>query len=115
MHKGHTAHVAGGGEARHVAHHAAAQRKEHRLAVAGGGQQVVEDQVQRRPVLVRFAVGQQHVADVRIVRRQRLVQRGTVQCMHRGVADDHRPLGFRQALPGRGVLQKASADQDVVA
>ena len=60
LHKRHTAHIAGSGEARHVTDHAAAQGEQHGLAVAAVLQQGVEDQVQGLPVFVLFAVWQRH-------------------------------------------------------
>ena len=112
--KGHTAHVAGGGEARHVAHHTTAQRHEHGLAVTAAGEQVVKDEVEREPVLVLFAVGQQHGADLGVVGRQRLAQCRTVKAIDGGVADHHGVCRLRQAMPGPCLLQKALADEDVV-
>ena len=115
LHEGHAAHVAGRGEAGHVADHAAAQREQHRPAVAGGAQQRVVDALERRGVLEGFAVGQLDRQHPCVVRRQRRLQPGGVQRPDGGVGDDHRGLRLRQAGPGGGIVQQAGADQDVVA
>jgi hypothetical protein len=52
----HAAHVAGGRETGHVADHAAAECDQRRLAIGTLGEQPVEDQVERFPVLVGLAV-----------------------------------------------------------
>ena len=88
LHEGHAAHVAGGGEAGHVADHAAAQRDQRGLAVAFVGQQGVEDQVQRLPVLVLFAVGQHDLDHVAAGRAQRRGDAFEVQRRDGGVGDD---------------------------
>jgi hypothetical protein len=99
LHKGHAAHVGGSGKAGHVAHHAAAQRKEHGLAVAAGGQQVVEDQVQRSPVLCCSPSGSSTWLISCSAGPGPACQCRAVQGVHGGVADDHGMAGLGQPLP----------------
>src|SRR5690606_12166457 len=115
LHKGHAAHVAGGGKTGHVANHAAAQGVQHRLAVSGFFQQLGENLVQRRPVLVLLAIGQFHIQHGLVVRRNRGAQGGGVERAHRGVGDDQGFGRLGQPRKRGRVLQQAFADQDVVA
>ena len=58
LYKRHAAHVASGGKAGHVAHHAAAQGVKHGFAVSGAAQQLVVNQVEGGTVFVLLAIGQ---------------------------------------------------------
>ena len=123
LHKRHAAHVAGSGKAGHIAHHAAAQGKQHRLAVAAVLQQGIKNQVQRLPILVGLPIGQHHGAHLAVARCQRRLQLPGVQRRHGGVGDDHclrclgaggkRGCGGQQALAnvdGIGTLAQINAD-----
>jgi hypothetical protein len=114
LHERHAAHVAGGGEAGHVAHDAAAEREQHRLAVAALAQQVVEHPVEVLPVLVGLAVGQQQVAGARRQAAQRGQDAFAVQGEHGRVAHQHGMAARRQPPPRARLRQQAAADEDVV-
>ncbi len=114
LHEGHATHVAGRSKPGHVAHHAAAQRVQHRLAVGGLFQQLGEDLVERGPVFELLAIGQLDVQHLFVQRGDRRAQLGRVERPDRGVSDDQ-GLG-RLGQPGEALgLQQPTADQDVVA
>ena len=114
LHKWHTAHVAGCGKTRHVAHHAAAQRKQQRFAVTALRQQRIKNQVQRLPVFMRFAIRQAHRMNMPVLALQRSCQALRIQRCHRGVADNQRVRGLGQACIRSCVAQQARANGDSV-
>ena len=115
LHERHAAHVAGRSKARHVAHHAAAKGEQHGLAVAAVRQQGIKNQLQGLPVLVRFAIGELYLMDLRETPRQRRAQGCGVQRGNRGVAHDQRSAGTGQTVVGGGVSQQATANGDAIA
>jgi hypothetical protein len=86
LYEGHAAHVAGGGETRHVTDHSAAERVQDRLAVATVAEQRIKDQVQGSPGLERLAIGQNHLMDPGVSSGQRIGQVPRVQRSHGGIA-----------------------------
>ena len=86
MYERHAAHVAGGGETRHVTNHSAPERVQDRLSVATVAEQRIKDQVQGFQSLERLAVGQNHLMDPGVSSGQRIGQVPRVQRGHGGIA-----------------------------
>ena len=107
-----TAHVAGRCETRHVAHHAAAKRKQHRLAVAAVLEQRIENQVERVPVLMDFSIGQGQQMHGTKPARQGALQGFGIKRRNGRVADDQCRRGLRQRGPQGGRGQQVVADLD---
>ena len=108
-------HVAGGGKARHVAHHAAAQRVERGLAVEAAAEQRVKDQVERIPGLELLAVGKVEPRHCAVATRQHPRQRVGVQGADCGVGDDQRRRARTRDFKRRRIAEQTGADGDVVA
>ena len=115
LHKRHTAHIAGGGEAGHVAHHAAAQGEQHGFSVTALCQQGIKNQLQGLPVLDLLAIRESHLMDLREPARQRPTQGGSIEGSNRGVAHDQRSTTTRQTAVGCGITQQATANDDAIA
>ncbi|KAG0921442.1 hypothetical protein G6F31_020322 [Rhizopus arrhizus] len=111
LQESHAAHVYGSREPGHVADHAAAQRHQHAAAVQAMGQQGVEDQVQRLPVLVGLAVGQFDAQHALAGAGQRRLGALAVQRRHRGVGDDRNRGGVGGDALVQGI-DAAGADMD---
>ena len=115
LHKGDATHVASGGKPSHVAHHAAAQSEQHGFAVSALAQQGVKNEVERLPVFVAFAVGQDHGVHVAVAPRQSRGQTLRVERTHRVVGDDESGAGLGQIGPSTGRVEQLAANQNGVA
>ncbi|MNY19955.1 hypothetical protein D3C86_1534140 [compost metagenome] len=114
LQEAHAAHVHGGRKARHVADDSAAQGHQDAAAVQAVGQQGIEDQVQRLPVLVGFAVGQFDAQHPLAAARQRGFGALAVQGRHRRVGHDRDRGRIRGYALVQGI-QAAWADMDRIA
>ncbi len=112
--EGHAALVARRREPGHVADHPAAQRDQRGLALGALGQQRIENQVQRFPVLVCFAVRQHHLRHRHPAGFQRRRQLRQIQRRHRGIGHDHHALLRQMRQDQPGLAQQAGADVDGV-
>jgi hypothetical protein len=110
----HAALIRGGGKADHVADDPAAQRDQRRRTLDARAEQCVEDQVERRPVLVRLAV-RQHDQLMRDTRRvQRTLHAGRIQWRDDVIADDDRALAPERRGEQISAVDQAATDVDVV-
>jgi hypothetical protein len=112
--EGHAALVARRGEAGHVADHAAAQSDQRGLALGAVGQERIENQVQRLPVLVGLAVRQHHLRHRHPAGFQRRRQLRQIERRHRGVGHHHHALLRQMRQDQIGLGQQAGADVDGV-
>ena len=122
LHEADAALVAGGGEARHVADHPAAQGDDEIVAREAVGDQRVDDARDGVERLVALAVGQHDLEERRGIRTARgrpsRLQARRMERSH-DVVGDHRDLAgtartAEQRTEQRGVAQQAVADEDRV-
>mmetsp|Transcript_22194 Transcript_22194/g.68643 ORF Transcript_22194/g.68643 Transcript_22194/m.68643 type:complete len:272 (+) Transcript_22194:574-1389(+) len=117
LHEVHPALVARRREARHVAHHPAAQRHKGGVTPQPALHGLVPRHHQRAHVLVRLAVGEGHAVHLHALptlRRKRSLASLQVQRRHRLVGDHQRALAADVGRQQRGVIQQARADVDWV-
>ena len=102
LHERHAALVDRRGEAGEVADDAAAERDQRRRAFGAQLEQARQDVVQRRPVLVRFAVGHEHDLAANAARAtSAALQRREVMRGDDGIGDDDRARGDAAAPAAR--------------
>ena len=115
LHERHAPHITGGGKARHITNHPAAQREQRSLAVALVAQQIGEDLVERLPGLVLLAIGQSAAQHPREMRLQTLLQPRCIKRGHRGVGHDQcRALGRGNRSESVGRTEQAAGDANVI-
>ena len=106
LHKGHAPHVASRGKTRHVTHHSSAERKQYGFAVATVREECVEDQLERLPVFVLFAVGQQDFMDLPIAPLQRRPKLGGVKRTDGRIGDNQ-----GSTCRGRSCVRRRHGDE----
>ena len=77
-------------------------------------QKRVKNQVEGLPVLVLFAIGQDHCVDLRVFEGQRGAQGLGIERRHRGIGDDEGRRCRGQRRVSGGVAQQTSANHDGV-
>lgn len=107
--------VAGGGKAGHVADNAAAQGDQGGLALGIGTQQRVENQIERLPVLVRFAIGQHDRHHLHALGLQRPLQARQIERGNGGIGDDGRLWNGQGRQQQFDLVQQSVADMNGVA
>ena len=103
------------GESGEIAHHAATQCDDRRLAVAARFEQGVENEVQGRAVLERFPIGHDDRQCFNRLGVQRFPHAGEIQRRDGGVGDDGDPCMREMGNDQLGAIEQSLADVNRIA